>query len=100
MIEKLKTLSVAKYTVEELIELRSQSRLLYSEYDTQKLEKPDWLNNAVNDLDREIAARAHDERARKLSELKARKSQLLTNQEKRDILDAEIASLEKTLVGA
>jgi len=83
--------------VEELIELRANARAIFAEYEAQKLDKPDWLNNAVNDLDREIAARVRDERARRLSEAKARRSSLKTTEEKRQDLDREIAELEETL---
>lgn len=97
MIEKLKNLVVAKYQVEELIELRAGARSLFDEYATQKLDQPEWLSNSVNDLDREIAARVRDERARRLSEARARRSSLKTLDEKRSDLDREIAELEETL---
>src|ERR1700675_3878849 len=97
MIEKLKNLTVAKYQGEALTELRAQARLLYSEYESQKLDIPDWLNSAVNDLDREIASRVRDERSRRLSEARARRASLKTTEEKRSDLDKEILELEDSL---
>lgn len=97
MIEKLKNLVVAKFSLEELIELRANARTIYSEYQTQKVAAPEWLNDAVVSLDREIRSQVHDELARKLSEAKARRSQLRTTEEKRGDLDKEIAELENAL---
>jgi hypothetical protein len=97
MIEKLKNLSVAKYPVEELLEFRVWARMIYEEYSTQKLDHPEWLNSAIVALDQEIKSRVRDERARRLSEAKARRSSLRTTEEKRADLDKEITELEEAL---
>ena len=97
MIEKLKNLTVAKYPVEELLEFRVWARMIYEEYSTQKLDHPEWLNSAIVALDQEIKSRVRDERARRLSEAKARRSSLRTTEEKRADLDKEITELEEAL---
>lgn len=98
MIEKLKNLVVARYSIEELIEMRATARMIYEEYTSgQKLNAPDWLSNAVNELDREIADKVRDERLRRLSEVRARRAQLRTTEEKRSEADQEIADLENAL---
>jgi len=97
MIETLKTLTVAKYNLEELIELRAEARVLSQEYEAQTLQAPDWLKNASTTLDAEIKLRARDEKRRRLNEAKSRRAALATPEEKRAGLDAEIAALEESL---
>jgi hypothetical protein len=97
MIETLKTLTVAKYNLEELIELRKEARVLSQEYEAQTLQVPEWLKNAATTLDAEIKLRARDEKLRRLNEVKGRRAALATPEEKRAGLDAEIAALEESL---
>lgn len=97
MIERLKNLAVAKYGIEELIELRSDARRLHDEYTSQKLDHPEWLNNSIVMLDSEIKSKVRDERMRRLSDAKARRAQLQTVDEKRSTLDQQIAELEEAI---
>lgn len=97
VIEKLKNLNVSTYSLEELLELRAMSRLYYDEYKTQKLNPPDWLNNAVVALDGQIHLLVQDELERRLTDAKARRLSLRTPEEKRADLDREIGELEQAL---
>lgn len=98
MIDTLKTLTVAKYALEELVELRMEARALVQEFEAQTLQVPSWLTNATQILDAEIKVRARDEKVRRLTEAKARRAALATPEEKRTALDAEIAALEQSLM--
>ena len=97
MLDTLKTLTVAKYNLEELISLRAEARAMVQEYEAQTLQVPEWLKNAATTLDSEIKLRARDEKLRRLNEVKARRAALATPEEKRAGLDSEIAALEESL---
>lgn len=97
MHELLRTLTVAKYNLSELVELRATARTLTQEYEVQTLQIPEFLKNANSTLDTEIKLRARDEKLRRLNEIKSRRASIATPEEKRASLDTEIAALEESL---
>lgn len=60
-------------------------------------EVPEELAQALRDADRELAIRLRDDKERRLKILKTRREGLLTADEKRTKLDAEIAALAQEL---
>lgn len=97
MHELFRTLTVAKYNLSELVELRATARTLTQEYEVQTLQIPEFLKNANSTLDTEIKLRARDEKLRRLNEIKSRRASIATPEEKRASLDTEIAALEESL---
>jgi hypothetical protein len=84
-------------TVEELILAKSQLQTIDAGYQELGIETPEWVSNLLLSADHEITMRAKGELMKRLRAAKARKSALLSRDEKRAALDAEIAELESKL---
>lgn len=97
MIEKLKGIVVARYTIEELMELAAVAGGIMEQYLARKLAVPQWLLDSQRELSREIDSRVRDERMRRVSELKSKMDRFVPPEERRAAMAAEIASLEESL---
>jgi len=97
MIEKLKSFSPTKYSLEDLIELSASARALSGEYIAVGIDVPDWLIEATKRLAASIKNRVRDELERKLASAQARRASLKTADERRKETDEEIAALTAKL---
>ncbi len=84
-------------TVEELMLAKSQLQTIDAGYQELGIETPEWVSNLLLSADHEITMRVKGELMKRLRAAKARKSALLSRDEKRAALDAEIAELESKL---
>jgi hypothetical protein len=94
MLEKLKGFEAERCGAEELVALSAFGRSLAEEYTRLKLDAPDWLNDRIAEVGRELQARLADMKAKRVKELKAKLSTLRTAEERRKDIEAELARLE------
>jgi precorrin-4 methylase len=62
-----------------------------------KLDTPEWVVDRLSEIDQEINIRTRNELLKRLRAAKARRSALLSKDERRQNLEAEIADLEGKL---
>lgn len=98
-IQNLKSFSADRLSLDELLILRATARNLRSEYDTQVIPVPEWLEDAERRLTRELYLRRQDELEKMLREARQSRAAIATPDEKRGRLDNEISRLEKLLAG-
>lgn len=83
--------------LDEAVALSAFGRSLKAEYEAQAIETPEWLDNRLRELRREIKVRTQDVLDKRLREAKARLETLKTPTERREALEAEIKRLEAQL---
>lgn len=96
-IGRLRAFAVHDNDVDTLISVDSQLTILAGNYDARKLEIPDWIGEKLTEIDVEIKALVRAERLAKVKKMKSQRAALMTNEEKRMKLDAEIAEEEALL---
>lgn len=95
MFEKLKNLNVDRLIdTDEAVAMHATGKALLGTYAEFGMEAPGWLTANLAALTREIRARNAENVAKKLADLKARRSSLRTAAEQRADIEAEIARLE------
>lgn len=97
MLQRIKAFSAVGAEVDELIELSAMARMYRAEYDLVGAEAPEWLDTAQRAILKEIKSRLGESLENRLREAKARRTALLTVDEKRNALDREIEALESKL---
>lgn len=83
--------------IEELILAKAQLKTIDDEYQSMKLDPPEWVLERLHDVSHEISQRVQSQLKARLRNAKARREALRTNVEKRKDLDAEIKELEGQL---
>ena len=96
-IINLRNFVVHDNDVDTLIAVDSQLKALAENYADRKLEIPDWIGEKLTEIDVEIKALVRAERLASIKKKKSQRSALMTNEEKRLKLDAEIAEEEALL---
>lgn len=96
-IGRLRNFAVHDNDVDTLIAVDSQLKSLAGNYADRKLEIPDWVGEKLTEIDVEIKALVRAERLAKVKKMKSQRAALMTNEEKRMKLDAEIAEEEALL---
>jgi len=86
--------------MDEMLALRMFGKQLRGEYETANIPAPEWLDDKVRQLNREIELRRRDTLEMRLKEIRAQRTQLLTPSERRVQLEVEEAELNKQLGNA
>ena len=94
MLLELKNFNKTTASLDEMVELSAQVRIVEAEFGLQGVDLPGWFEASASSLRREIKSKLQDARAAKLRELKARRASLATVDEKRTQLEKEIKELE------
>ena len=100
MLTELKNFDANRMSIDEMVALRAFARTLESEYDTQMVETPGWIETQLKTLDRQIAAKNADRLEARRTEIRTRLESLKTTVEKRAELKKELAQLAKQLATA
>jgi DNA repair ATPase RecN len=95
-----KNFSADRMDLDELVALSAFGKSLRAEYEALQLEEPEFVAVQINTLKREIRSRVADKLEARKRELANRIDSLKTPKEKKAELEAELAKLEKQLVGA
>lgn len=84
--------------LDELVAMAAFGRSLRAEFDAQNIAAPEFVDNSLRSIKREIENRVADRKAARIRELKAQRESLKTAQEKREAIDKELAALEAAAV--
>lgn len=90
----LENTAVDNVKLEELMLAKEQLRVIDSGYQELKMDTPEWVTDKFSEVTHEINSRVRAELMRRLKAAKARRSGLMTADERRKMLDDEIAELE------
>jgi hypothetical protein len=97
MFEELRRFSVEGAQMDQMIANSALLKTFITEYTVQGIPVPEWMTNSVSELNREIAARKRDSLMKRVKELKAQQTTLLSAEEKRSLVAAELAAIEGQL---
>lgn len=97
IIEKLKGLDVERESLDSLIWLREQAKLLRGGYEDAQLDVADWLTGALDTLNADIARRSRDTLLLRLKELEQAEAGLQTREERRAAVAEQKAKLLRRL---
>jgi len=92
-LDKFMNFSVDGATFDELVELSAFARQLRSEYETLRLDEPEWVSIQTSTIRREIGVRGEDARQARIREINSRLASLKTNEEKKTDLLRELERL-------
>ena len=83
--------------VEEIVALLAIAKAIRAEFEahTSLIETPEWLDDKIKSLGRELKARTADVLEKRYRETLAKRESLRTPEEKRKAVDAEIEALQK-----
>lgn len=76
-------------SIDQMIGLSQFGKQLKAEYESHQLEVPEWVEDQLKVLKREITARSADAREARLKEIDSRLAALESNEEKRKKLQEE-----------
>jgi hypothetical protein len=89
VLKELRTFDVDRLSLEELVSLSFYAKGLRGEFDAKQVDQPEWLDDAMRRLQREIEMRKADSLEKRLKDIAAQKTGLETAAEKRARLAAE-----------
>lgn len=94
MLEQFKSFNVETAdNLDELVSMSAFGRSLKAEFESQNIVVPDYVNDSLSAIKREIERRVADRRAARIRELKAQETSLQTAAEKREKIRKELAEL-------
>lgn len=99
MLETFKQFNAEAADLDELVEVAAFGRQFRAEHEALNVPIPEYVDDNLRVIRREIDARLADKRAARVRELKAQKENLKTASERREAIDKELAALGET-VGA
>lgn len=94
LVQALKTLNVDANGLDDLLVLHMQARQLRAEYTESDIDVPEWLDGAINLLNREVERQSQDRLAKRLMELDRAEQGLLTASERREKIQQERARIQ------
>ena len=100
MLTDLKNFDANRASIDEMVSLRASCRSILTEYELQNVETPDWVEVALKNLDRQIAAKNADRLEARRREITSRLDNLKTTNERKTELRKELAKLDKQLTVA
>lgn len=98
MLEKFKNFDVDRMDLDDLISLLAFGKLMRAEYEKLGLEEPDWVNDKLKTLHREIKSKIAEKLASRASEIGSRLEALKTPTQKKAELERELKKI-KALLG-
>lgn len=94
MLDSFKAFNVeAADDLDELVAMSAFGRSLKAEFELQNISTPEFVDDSLRAIKREIERRVADRRAARVRELKAARAGLATAQEKREAIEKELAAL-------
>jgi hypothetical protein len=98
MLDLFKQFNAEAADLDELVEVAAFGRQFRAEFESLNVPVPEYVDDNIRVIRREISARLADKRAARVRELKAQRDSLKTAAERREAIDKELAELEQ--VGA
>jgi hypothetical protein len=94
MLEQFKAFNVETAdNLDELVSMSAFGRTLKAEFESQSIAVPEYVNDSMSAIKREIERRVADRRAARVRELRAQEASLQTAAEKREAIKRELAAL-------
>jgi len=93
MLDQFKNFNADAAELDELVHLASFGRQFRAEHEALNVPVPEYVDDNLRAIRKEIDSRLADRRATRVRELKAQRAGLATAQEKRDAIDKELAAL-------
>jgi hypothetical protein len=93
MLQSFKNFNIDNADLDELVELAAFGRQFRAEHEALNVPVPEFVDDQIRNLRREIDSRLADNRAKRVRELKAQRDSLKTAAERREAIDKELAAL-------
>lgn len=93
MLDRFKNFNVEVADLDELVEIAMFGRQFRAEHEALNIPVPEYVDDNIRVVRREIESRIADRKAQRVRELKAQREGLKSAQEKRDAIDKELAAL-------
>lgn len=93
MLDQFKGFDQEAASLDELISLSAFGKSLKAEFEARQIATPEYVDDKLSTIGREIDARTADAKARRIRDLKAQREGLKTAAEKREAIDKELAAL-------
>lgn len=93
MLDQFKKFNAEAADLDELVAVAAFGRQFRAEHEALNVAVPEFVDDNLRVIRREIESRVADKRATRVRELKAQKENLKTAQERRSAIDAELAAL-------
>jgi len=97
MLEQFKKFNAEAADLDELVEVATFGRQFRAEHEALNVPVPEYVDDNIRVIRREIDARLSDKRAARVRELKAQRDSLKTAAERREAIDKELAALGETV---
>jgi len=96
-IDRLQGFQVRNVSIDTLVAVRADLKTLASNYTDLGVDMPAWIVSKLAEVEREIKNLTRAQKEAKLAKLKASRAGLMTADEKRKQLDADILAAEEEL---
>jgi len=93
MLQNFKSFNIDTADLDELVELATFGRQFRAEHEALNVPVPEYVDDNLRAIRKEIDSKLSDRRAQRVRELKAQRDSLKTAQERRDAIDKELAAL-------
>lgn len=93
MLDQFKNFSADSNDLDELVQLAAFGRQFRAEHETLNVPVPEYVDDNLRAIRREIESKMADRKATRIRELKAQRTSLATAQEKRAAIDKELEEL-------
>jgi hypothetical protein len=97
MLDQFKKFNAEAADLDELVEVATFGRQFRAEHEALNVPVPEYVDDNIRVIRREIDARLSDKRAARVRELKAQRDSLKTAAERREAIDKELAALGETV---
>ena len=97
MLDQFRSFNSEGSDLDELVAMSAFGKQLRAEYETQGISIPEFVDDNLRAIKREIESQTADRRAARVRELKAQRDGLKTAAERREAIDKELADLGETV---
>lgn len=96
MLDQFKSFNTEVADLDELVAMAAFGRSYRAEFESLNVSVPEFVDDALRGIKREIETRVADRRAARVRELKAQRDSLKTAAEKREAIEKELTLLGET----
>lgn len=93
-LKELRDFNADGVSLDELVAFAAFGKLVKNEFEAHEVEVPEWVEDQLQTLEREITSRSADARNARVKEIESRLAALKTNEEKRKDLQEELERLK------
>lgn len=97
MLTQFRNFDVDRLDMDDLVGLLAFGQILRNEYEKLGMDEPDWVNDKIKTLKREIKAKNADKLAARAREVKSRIDALKTPTQRKAELEKELKKLNELM---